>query len=457
MAKITPLFSLKNLLVVSLALNVSLIWRAMHESEKWNFDGGFSLLKQQRRSVMAGCVLKEKQHVSERTHLSLSSSPSPSPSSSLTSTNIQSQDGVERIINVDHGDPTMYEKYWQKVGDKTTIVIPGWQSLSYFSDISNLCWFLEPEFAKEVVRLHKVVGNAITENHHIVVGTGSTQLFQAALYALSSQDALEPISVVSAAPYYSSYPSITDCVKSGLYKWAGDAKRFNKDGPYIELVTSPNNPDGSVRQSVVNRSGGILVHDLAYYWPQYTSITYPADHDLMLFTVSKSTGHAGTRIGWALVKDTEVAKKMTKYIELNTIGVSKDSQLRAAKVLKFVSDSCKPSGSEDECFFEFSNQQMSTRWKQLRMAVQKSGLFSVPEFPSQFCTFLGRAFEPQPAFAWLKCEQEIEDCESFLKGNKILTRSGKHFGFSPKYVRISILDRDENYNLFVERLSKILS
>lgn len=456
MAKITPLFSLKNLLVVSLALNVSLIWRAMHESEKWNFDGGFSLLKQQRRSVMAGFVLKEKQHVSDRTHLSLSSSPSPSPSSSLTSTNIQSQDGVERIINVDHGDPTMYEKYWQKVGDKTTIVIPGWQSLSYFSDISNLCWFLEPEFAKEVVRLHKVVGNAITENHHIVVGTGSTQLFQAALYALSSQDALEPISVVSAAPYYSSYPSITDCVKSGLYKWAGDAKRFNKDGPYIELVTSPNNPDGSVRQSVVNRSGGILVHDLAYYWPQYTSITYPADHDLMLFTVSKSTGHAGTRIGWALVKDTEVAKKMTKYIELNTIGVSKDSQLRAAKVLKFVSDSCKPSGSEDECFFEFSNQQMSTRWKQLRMAVQKSGLFNVPEFPSQFCTFLGRAFEPQPAFAWLKCEQEIEDCESFLKGNKILTRSGKHFGFSPKYVRISMLDRDENYNLFVERLSKIL-
>lgn len=97
----------------------------------------------------------------------------------------------------------MYEKYWQKVGDKTTIVIPGWQSLSYFSDVGNLCWFLEPEFAKEVVRLHKVVGNAITENHHIVVGTGSTQLFQAALYALSSQDASEPISVVSAAPYYS--------------------------------------------------------------------------------------------------------------------------------------------------------------------------------------------------------------------------------------------------------------
>jgi len=94
-----------------------------------------------------------------------------------------------------------------------------------------------------------------------------------------------------------SYPLITDCLKSGLYKWAGDARSFNKEGPFIELVTSPNNPDGYVRQSVVNKSGGILVHDLAYYWPQYTPIASAANHDIMLFTVSKSTGHAGMRIG----------------------------------------------------------------------------------------------------------------------------------------------------------------
>lgn len=75
--------------------------------------------------------------------------------------------------------------------------------MSYFSDVRNLCWFLEPEFAKEVTRLHNVVGNAITQNRHIVVGTGSTQLFQAALYALSSSGGIEPISVVSATPYYS--------------------------------------------------------------------------------------------------------------------------------------------------------------------------------------------------------------------------------------------------------------
>ncbi|KAB1216246.1 Tryptophan aminotransferase-related protein 2 [Morella rubra] len=155
----------------------------------------------------------------------------------------------------------------------------------------------EPELGSEVRRLHKIVGNAVTEGRHIVVGTGSWQLFLAALYALSPQDAPVPISVVAQVPYYSVYPVLTDLLKPSLFKWVGDAQIFSKERPYIELVTSPNNPDDHTREPVVNGSDGILVHDLAYYWPQYTPISSPADHDLMLFTLSKSTEHAGTRIG----------------------------------------------------------------------------------------------------------------------------------------------------------------
>ncbi|KAK4399699.1 Tryptophan aminotransferase-related protein 2 [Sesamum angolense] len=84
-----------------------------------------------------------------------------------------------------------------------------------------------------------------------------------------------------------------------LFKWAGDAYKFDKDGPYIEMVNSPNNPNGVMREAVVNQAGGMVVHDLAYYWPQYTAITSPADCDIMQFTVSKCTGHAGSRIGYA--------------------------------------------------------------------------------------------------------------------------------------------------------------
>ncbi|CAK7322933.1 unnamed protein product [Dovyalis caffra] len=435
MARFFNVFSLRNLLVLSLALNVSLILRVLYEKDSEVMNG--LCLDKKRETLMATDSVPSEAQATETVYLSM-----PSFSSSSTA----DSNGGDRIINLDHGDPTMYERFWQQAGDKSTIMIPGWQSMSYFSDAGSLCWFLEPEFAKEIIRLHKRVGNAVTKDRYIVVGTGSTQLYQA--------DAVEPLSVVSASPYYSSYPLITDCLKSGLYKWAGDAQSFNREGPFIELVTSPNNPDGYVRQSVVNKSGGILVHDLAYYWPQYSPIDAVADHDIMLFTVSKSTGHAGMRIGWALVKDEEVAKKMVKFIELNTIGVSRDSQLRAAKVLQVVTDGCEYPTSL-RSLFDFAAHLMEERWKLLRAAVRQSSLFTLPEFSPGSCGFLNRSFEPRPAFAWLKCEEPIEDCEGFLRSNNILTRSGKHFGVGPHYVRISMLDRDETFYIFVERLSTI--
>lgn len=184
---------------------------------------------------------------------------------------------------------------------------------------------------------------------------------------------------------------------------------------------------------------------------------------------------------------------MTKFIEINTIGVSKDSQLRSAKILHAVADSIEDDSKESENnFFEFGYSLLQKRWNQLRAAVNKSKLFSLPNFPSETCSFSGRSFEPQPgtvfnpffisffsfflltdslhhcfslfflslaAFAWLKCEIGIgrDDCESFLRENKILTRGGKHFGVGSEYVRISMLDTDEKFDLFTERLSKIKS
>lgn len=432
MGKALKGLSLRHLLALSVALNVSLVLRLAYNERE-------SVWRPEHDVVCAAPASSASS--AETAHVSSVVSSAPS---SVAAHGIAGDE--DRIVNLDQGDPTMYEKFWHMAGDKTSVLISGWQSMSYFSDPSNVCWFLEPDLGKEIVRLHGVVGNAVTDGRHIVVGTGSTQLFQAALYAMSLCQAKHPISVVSATPYYSFYKQVINYLKSGLYKWAGDVSNINDDEPYIELVTSPNNPDGFMRQPVLNRTGGLLVHDFAYYWPQYTPITSPADHDIMLFTVSKSTGHAGMRIGWALVKDKEIAKKMVKFIELSSIGVSKDSQLRAAKILQEVSDSD---------FFEYNYQLVKGRWNQLREVVKHSGLFSLPEFPSAFCKYSNRSFKTQPAFAWLKCEGDVDDCEEFFRGQKILTRSGKYFGVSPKFVRISMLDRDSNFNLFLRRLSKI--
>ncbi|KAG6766389.1 hypothetical protein POTOM_030468 [Populus tomentosa] len=125
--------------------------------------------------------------------------------SSSPSTNKATETSLspDSIINLDQGDPTLFEPYWKKMGDKCTLVIGGCDLMSYFSDISNICWFLQPQLGDAIKGLHRVVGNAVTDGRHIVVGTGSTQLLMAALYALSSPSASHPVSLVAAAPYYS--------------------------------------------------------------------------------------------------------------------------------------------------------------------------------------------------------------------------------------------------------------
>ena len=102
----------------------------------------------------------------------------------------------------------MFEPFWKKMSDKYNATIGGGDLMSYFSDGNNVCWFLQPELGAAIRRLHGVVGNAVTDDRYIVVGTGSSQLFQALLYAFTTPGGPEPVSVVSSAPYYSVRPPL---------------------------------------------------------------------------------------------------------------------------------------------------------------------------------------------------------------------------------------------------------
>lgn len=101
------------------------------------------------------------------------------------------------------GDPAIYLEFWRQTGDRAAILIPGCQTMSYFSDVAGFCWFLEPALERQVRRVHRLVGNAVADGYHVLVGTGSTQLFQAVLYALSPAPDGAPMNVVSPVPYYS--------------------------------------------------------------------------------------------------------------------------------------------------------------------------------------------------------------------------------------------------------------
>ncbi|KAH1206780.1 Chlorophyll a-b binding protein 3, chloroplastic [Glycine max] len=205
---------------------------------------------------------------------------------------------------------------------------------------------------------------------YIVFGSGSTQLLNAAVYALSLNSSMSPAKVVATAPYYSLYRGQKQLFNSRDFSYEGDTSLWknntNSSFRFIEFVTSPNNPDGNLNKGVLKGSDVKTIYDRAYYWPHFTAIPSPADDDLMVFTISKLTGHAGSRFGWAIIKDETVYQKMMIYLRLSTIGVSCDVQLR---VLKLLDMAIEGDGKE---IFQFTYSTMNDHWIRLKQIIYKS-------------------------------------------------------------------------------------
>jgi L-tryptophan--pyruvate aminotransferase len=97
------------------------------------------------------------------------------------------------------------------------------------------------------------------------------------------------------------YQTQTEYLESPLYKFVGEPDRVTGNlkgqaGGQIELIASPNNPSFQMQEVSQNVTGPV-VYDHAYYWPHLAPITKAMDYDIMLFTMSKVTGHAGSRVG----------------------------------------------------------------------------------------------------------------------------------------------------------------
>lgn len=94
------------------------------------------------------------------------------------------------------------------------------------------------------------------------------------------------------------YKKQTELYDSKEYEWEGitsDWVNSSSNRDFIEFVTSPNNPDGRLQQSVLG--GPSIIYDHCYYWPHYSAIPSPADEDVMVFSISKISGHASSRFG----------------------------------------------------------------------------------------------------------------------------------------------------------------
>ncbi|GJY76087.1 putative RNA-directed DNA polymerase [Tanacetum coccineum] len=101
-------------------------------------------------------------------------------------------------------DPISMEPFWMQHAADSAVVISGWHRMSYkYADHTTMSTKLE----KYIRKMHSIVGNSITEGRYLVFGIGSSQLLNAAVYALSSKNSSTPSNVFASIPFY---PSIDE-------------------------------------------------------------------------------------------------------------------------------------------------------------------------------------------------------------------------------------------------------
>ncbi|KAG4939508.1 hypothetical protein JHK82_045232 [Glycine max] len=355
--------------------------------------------------------------------------------------------------NAGSGDPYFMEPFWMRHAAGSAILVSGWHRMGYsYSDGSYISQLL----VEYIKKLHGIVGNAITEGKYIVFGSGSTQLLNAAVYALSPNSSMSPAKVVATAPYYPVYRTQTQFFNSRDFSYEGETSSWknktDKNSIFIEFVTSPNNPDGKLTKEVLEGPNVKSIYDRAYYWPHFTAIPSPADDDLMIFTISKLTGHAGSRFGWAIVKDEAVYEKMLTYMDMNTMGVSREAQLRALKLLDVALEG---DGKE---IFQFAYSTMRDRWIRLKEIISKTKRFSLQKISSQYCTFFKRDRDASPAYAWLKCErQQDNNCYEILEAAGINGREGSLYSADNRYVRLSLIRSQDDFEILINKLKILVS
>jgi len=325
------------------------------------------------------------------------------------------------------GQPIIMQDYWKAhVSTATVSDIPPYFKTLYGDRV--------PQLEDTIRALHHMVGNANPDNKTIIFGYGGTSLLNAAINAVNYVNG-QPIPLFSLAPHYTygdfvGYNPALGVFNDSIYQ---DASNL------VEVVTTPNNPTCYLREPYFP-DAKYHIYDMVYYWPTYTNISKTYNEDIMIFSASKCTGHAANRFGWALVKDRNVASRMTQYIQMNNFGYSTDLQQKFNLLYKDVI------ASQGE-IFNYGKQKLAQRYTTLLQILQNQT--EPPRFSleSQVGGF----------YLWLKCNHASDqDCSSVFRSALVVGRSGTVYGVGKEYIRISFMARDHEIEEFFTYLQDLI-
>lgn len=280
-------------------------------------------------------------------------------------------------LTLDWGNPTFLAEYWDC------------KRLQTFDVSANTDYIYGnlPKLENNIRNLHKNQKNCVVDGKYIVIGNGATQILAGLMHVLTKHN-----KIYAQAPYFSRFPLLANM---NFMTW--DTSQNKKS---LQIITYPNNPDNSQE---INKISDDIIYDLTYNWSIYGK-TINFDEDICVFSLSKATGHASARIGWAVIEDKEIAHELTEYIERNSNGVSFYSQ----EIACFLIEDCVK--YKDNVFL-YGKKELEYRWQIIKSL----------SLPFEVLNSSGM-------FLWCKGE-----CPEDLIG-----MNGEHFGVSKEYFRLNL-------------------
>ncbi len=295
-----------------------------------------------------------------------------------------------------------------------------------------------PPLDDAIRSLHRMVGNADPDGKKLLLCTGARGCILAVLWAInrvygpSSPAALQ---VFARAPYFAGYPYWVGMASSGAPNDATWNVTADPAEPTsVELLASPNNPDGAaLRPLVRNRSH--VVCDLVYNWGWNHRPVADLGCETTIFSLSKATGHAGTRVGWALLSDPDLYREADEYVRTTAGGVSVEAQARTLSILS-------PIVSSGGRFFAAARPLLEARWDALDRAL-------APCVASGLVAEYNR--DERGPLLWLAAP-DGKDGVAMLAVAGIDAEAGASFGATPRHARVNLVGSNSSWGLLLPRL-----
>ncbi|KNC51326.1 alliin lyase [Thecamonas trahens ATCC 50062] len=345
------------------------------------------------------------------------------------------------VVNAVGGSPLMYQSYWAQYDGPPVaaeVALPAWYRTGYQfeSVLTPASTGLGAALREAILDVHASAGNVNTEGMSVVVGSGCTLLIAASSVALAEAAPCEQTTIYAQPPYYDGYANWAS-VGAANTSFSASSSLDPQRQCIVEFVTLPNNPTGELRSAVYSGSQVAHVHDMVYAWPSLTNKIHNYSADIMLFSLSKLSGHAGSRIGWALVKDPAVAAAMESFISKAEITTSVDSRYRALAILRAIT-------ATRGGFFSAIRTEFTARWNKVLPIFASSTRFAIRSVPDQF-------------YLWIECLDGSTSCYDVFLAAGIQGWAGPSFGASDAFVRLELVQHDLVFDILLTKLAALVA